>query len=401
MNILFIERACDGTIGGSHTCLYNLVNNLDRSKYNIWVVFYQNNAYVNKLRNIGVNVILLSRNALVYGNILIRKMRNWYRLVYKLRKELKYLLNENRIDLVVINNTIYDSKDILDVCNKLQIPVIVYERGYTNYHPSDIQLSKRIYASIAVSYAIKSNMEKQKYYADIRVIYDGISVNGHNNNFETKSCADIKVSIGIPIDSIIIGIIGNIREWKGQEYFVKAFLSLGEKFCNMYGLVIGGYGPEDVEYVDYVKNIAKESEVGRRLIFLGFRDDVPDLLKIMDVFVHTSIMPEPFGMVLLEAMSHRVPVIATNFGGPIETLENGNCGILVPPRNAKAIMDGVEKYLNDPLFRKEIVNRAYKRVENEFDLLRTVKSVDDLFQEIIGRSTRQKHIPPYGTFRLP
>jgi glycosyltransferase involved in cell wall biosynthesis len=161
-------------------------------------------------------------------------------------------------------------------------------------------------------------------------------------------------------------------------------MSLGERFSNMYGLVIGGSGVEDTEYVDLVKSLAENSEVGKRLLFLGFRNDAPDLLGIMDVFIHASIKPEPFGMVILEAMYHKVPVIATNFGGPVESLENGRCGIMVPPRDVNAIIDGVVKYLEDPTFRYQIVERAYERVINTFDLRKTVGEAEDLFQEAVA-----------------
>lgn len=385
MNVFFIEQACDGTVGGSHTCLYNLVNNLDRDKYKVWVGFYQYNSYVDKLRGIGVDVLLLQRNALVGGNTLIRKIRNWYRLIYKHRVELHEILSSHRIDLVVLNNSIAGGKDYVHVCNRYNVPLIAYERGFFQYKRSDISLSHRINASIAVSCAIQHNMLQQKYSGNTSVIYDGIATNTESPN-KISNNVDIKKKFGIPDNSIVIGIIGNIREWKGQKYFVKAFMSLGEKYCNLYGLVIGGHGPEDIEYVNCIKNIAKGSDVGERLIFSGFRDDVPELLKVFNVFIHASVEPEPFGMVILEAMFHKVPVIATNFGGPVESLANGECGILVPPRDEQAIIDGVEKYLSNPLFRAEIVNRAYKRVESEFDLRKTVDLVDDLFQDVVNRA---------------
>jgi glycosyltransferase involved in cell wall biosynthesis len=382
-NILFLEMAYDGTVGGSHVCLYNLVGNLDREKYKCCVLFYQENSFVEKFRRIGVNVDLIERLPVSDGNIFVRKLRNWYRLVYRQRKELSKIICRNRINLIVVNNSIVNCDDIISVSRKHKLPVIAYERGYLEYRSSDIRLSGRIFASVAVSNAIRENMENQKYRANTRVIYDGLPVDQMNSQ-EMTDPGHTKRGIGIPDDSIVIGIIGNIREWKGQEFFVRAFMSLGERFSNMYGLVIGGSGVEDTEYVDLVKSLAENSEVGKRLLFLGFRNDAPDLLGIMDVFIHASIKPEPFGMVILEAMYHKVPVIATNFGGPVESLENGRCGIMVPPRDVNAIIEGVVKYLEDPTFRYQIVERAYERVINTFDLRKTVGEAEDLFQEAVA-----------------
>jgi glycosyltransferase involved in cell wall biosynthesis len=382
MNILFIEIACDGTIGGSHTCLYNLVSHLDSSKYKSHIGFYEDNPYVNKFKKIGASVHIINRNPIIRGNVLIRKIRNWYRLVYKHRKEISTIIKINRIDLVVLNNTIRSSNDIIYICNKNSVPIIAYERGHLEYAKSDIKLTNSLFASIAVSKAIEDNMKSQKYNAAIRVIYDGLPIKGmpvHEDGWRIK---DIKHEIDIPEDSIVIGIIGNIREWKGQEYFVRALLSLGDKYKNMYGLVIGGHAAEDEEYLNHLRTLAESSDACRRVKFLGFRDDIPKLLNIFDIFVHASIRPEPFGMVLLEAIQNNIPVIATNFGGPVEILANGSCGTLVPPRDENAIAQGIERYLNDPSFRAETVKKAFSRFESCFDLKKTVCQVEALFQEI-------------------
>ncbi|HET6420070.1 MAG TPA: glycosyltransferase family 4 protein [Geobacteraceae bacterium] len=340
-----------------------------------------------KFRDIGVKVYIIKRKPCLSGNIVIRKMLNWYRLVYKQKKEFLRIINSHDINLIVINNSIINSNNILEVSSKLKLPVIAYERGYENYSRSHIRLSNKISSSVAVSHAIKNNMESQKYRASTRVIYDGLALKPVTCQ-QRERVGEIKREIGIPDDGIVIGIVGNLREWKGQEYFVRAFMSLGRKFENMYGLVVGGFGDESAEYVNFIKGIAEGSDVGKRLRFLGFRDDVQNLLGIMDVFVHASIRPEPFGMVILEAMYHKVPVVATNFGGPVETLENGRCGILVPPRDADAIIEGVEKYLKDPVFRDKIVERAYRRVTETFDLRRTVGLVEELFRETVPGANR-------------
>ena len=388
MNILFIEIASDGTVGGSHTCLFNLVSNLNSDKYKSHIGFYETNSYVDKFENIGVPVHLINRKPITHGIIFIRKLRNWYRLIYKHRKELAKILKQNKIDLVVLNNTIKYSNDIVSICNKNRIPIIAYERGHLEYNRLDIRLTNSIFASIAVSKAIESNMKKQQYRARTHVIYDGMPVHDRTNHFGRRNIADIKYDIDVPEDSIVVGIVGNIRGWKGQEYFVRAFMSLGEKYKNMYGLIIGGHGSEDDEYLKLLKNITERSEVGNRLRFLGFRDDVPELLRIMNVFIHASIKPEPFGMVLLEAMLYKVPVIATNLGGPIEILEKGHYGILVPPCDVDAIVDGVEKYLSNSTFREEVIEKAQKRVIEAFDQRKTIEMVEDLFHEAVANSNR-------------
>ena len=186
---------------------------------------YQTNSYVDKFENIAVPVHIIDLKPITHGNIIIRKMRNWYGLIYKHREKLCNILQQNKIDLVVLNNTINCSNDIVSVCNKNRIPIIAYERGYLEYTGLGIRLTNRIFASIAVSRAVESNMKKQRCAARTHVIYDGMPVHDKINHRGGRNNAEIKYEIDVPEDSIVVGIVGNIRVWKGQEYFVRAFLS--------------------------------------------------------------------------------------------------------------------------------------------------------------------------------
>lgn len=381
MNILIVERACDGTVGGSHTCLYNIVKRLNKDEFKTTIVVYQYNAFVEKMRSAGVEVLLFERKPHLNGHFIIRKLKNWYTLICMHKMRLTQLLLIRDINLVVLNNSIAGSSNYVAVSKILNIPVIAYERGYFRYTESDLRLTSQISASIAVSHSVHRNMVLQQYSAKTEVVYDGLPI--ETGFVKSKLIVtQTKKIYDLPEDSVVIGIIGNIKKWKGQEYFVRAFNILGKMYKNLHGLIVGGYGTEDEEYVIKIKEIAKNSEVNQRLHFLGFRDDVPDLLSIMDVFIHASIKPEPFGMVLLEAMSHRIPVIATNMGGPVEILLGGECGILVPPKNELAIVHGVVKYFEEEDFRKNMIEKSYARVRNVFDINMTVKNTSDIFKEV-------------------
>ena len=138
----------------------------------------------------------------------------------------------------------------------------------------------------------------------------------------------IKRELNIPADSNVIGIVGNVRSWKGQKYFIEAFILLSQKYQNLYGLIIGGWSDLDLDYLGALQKTIRESRLEKRILFLGYRNDTPALLSVLDVFIHASIQPEPFGMVLLEAMASKVPVIATKFGGPSRSLKRemrGTC----------------------------------------------------------------------------
>jgi len=387
MKIFFFDTCPDGTVGGSHACMYNLIRNIDPSEMNFTAGFYADNIYAQRYRDLGINVeIVPFTKPLKSRNIVLRKGLNWYRLEYKRGKYLEDYFQRNRFNLVVINNSIYSGLLFVRISKKMDIPIIVYERGFADYTKKQIKATADIQASIPVSDAVHQNLLRYNFRTKIiERIYDGIDP---SRFVLQRNPAAIKADLNIPPNSRIIGIIGNVKPWKGQQYFIDAFLQLAKKNDDLYGLVIGGWAEEDREFQAGLKETVTKAHLGNRLMFLGYRTDVPELLSIFDVFVHASRRAEPFGMVILEAMAAKKPIIATNLGGPIEILNKGECGILVPPKDGKAIGEASVKYLNKPDFRQEMADRAYERLLRNYHISQTVEKTVRLFKRIYDSRNR-------------
>ncbi len=388
-NIFFCETSNDGTVGGSHTCMYNLVRYFNRDHFRFTVGFFSENLYVQRYRDLGVDVSIMPtvppRKA---GLPLVRKAFNWYNREYKLEKYLFEYVQKNKFDILLLNNTVFESISFVNTGHRLRLPIVAYERGIMQYSAEHVIASARIDASIAVSDAILENMRKFKFKSKtIQLIYDGIDPTLFEGPFDR---AGIKKELKIPIDSKVIGIIGNVRHWKGQKYFIEAFKNLAPQYPDLYGLIIGGWSDADLDYLEALQEFVKDAGLDGRIQFLGYRKDTPALLSILDVIVHASIQPEPFGMVLLEAMAAKVPIIATRFGGPIEILDAGNCGALVPPEDGRAIAEECIKYFSDEIYRKNVVDKAYKRLSNKFLIHKTVEQISQLFETVLRNKIYQK-----------
>ncbi len=381
MKVFFCETFDDGTVGGSHACMYNLIYHMDRSKIHFTAGFYSDNIYVPRYRQIGVDVeILPFPKPAKQGNLVLRKAINWYNLDYKAREYLEGFFQERNFDLVVLNNSIYASLLFVRVCKRLKIPVIVYERGIGYFEKKHIEATEDIQVSIPISDAVHRFILSYHFRTKvIERIYDGIDPDSLTPQ---RSPAEIKKALSIPTNSRIVGIIGNIRPWKGQQYFIESFLQLASKYDDLWGLVIGGWGDEDREYQLHLKKMVERAGLQDRLVFLGYRTDIPNLLSVFDVFVHASIKPEPFGMVILEAMAAKKPVVATNIGAPVEILNKGECGALVPPKDGRAIAEACSKYLDDPVFTQRVVATAYKQVIQNFHICQTVTKTAKLFEKV-------------------
>jgi glycosyltransferase involved in cell wall biosynthesis len=381
MKIFYCETSNDGTIGGSHTCMYNLVRHFDRSRFRFTVGSFSENPYFQRYRDLGVDVAVLPivppRKE---GLFLARKAINWYRREYRLEKFLLPYLSGNRFDLVLMNNTILESTNFVHAAKRSGLPIVVYERGILEYRPKHIAASAQVDASIAVSGAILRNVREYKFESKIvDLIYDGIDPASFEGPFDR---AAVKRELKIPVDAKVIGIVGNVRSWKGQKYFIEAFRHMAGRYPDLHGLIVGGWSEVDRDYLDSLRRAVKEAGLEERILFLGYRKDTPPLLSILDVFIHASILPEPFGMVLLEAMAAGVPIVATRFGGPVEILDAGECGALVPPEDGKAIAEACIRYFEDCDHRKVKVEKARARLRDHFHIDATVRKVGALLDTI-------------------
>ena len=113
-----------------------------------------------------------------------------------------------------------------------------------------------------------------------------------------------------------------------------------------------------------------------RIHLLGFRQDVPQLMRLSHVVVHTSIAPEPFGRVIVEGMLACRPVVATQAGGTVEIIEDGVSGVLVPPGNAKALATVLADLLADPSKSNALATAGYAVALDRFSLRAMLEGIE-------------------------
>lgn len=136
------------------------------------------------------------------------------------------------------------------------------------------------------------------------------------------------------------GVVGRLAPWKGQDLFLRAFaraFPAGEERAVLVGGALFG---ED-EYAAQLPRLAARLGIADRVELRGHRDDVWTELARLDVLVHASVSPEPFGQVVLEGMAAGVPVIAAGAGGPAEILRNGETGVLYRPSDEPGLADAM------------------------------------------------------------
>jgi glycosyltransferase involved in cell wall biosynthesis len=164
-----------------------------------------------------------------------------------------------------------------------------------------------------------------------------------------------------PDRPLTVGMIGRLAPWKGQDLclraFAEAFPASGAR-CVFVGAALFGEGA----FERALSTLARELGVAERVDFRGFRLDVGAELRHMDMLVHASLIPEPFGQVVLQGMSARVPVIAPNAGGPAELITHGVDGVLYPMGDQAALAAAMRALADDPDRRVRIASAAVERV---------------------------------------
>ena len=179
-----------------------------------------------------------------------------------------------------------------------------------------------------------------------------------------------------------VAFVGRINRWKGYEIFVEAAGLVGQRNAGV-GFVVAGSPPEGEEWrEDDLRLRIDRSGLGRRIAVLGYCPDAPGLFDSVQIAVVPSLWPEPFGMVILEAMRSGCAVVAFNHGGAPEIVSNEVSGLLVPPGDVVALAAAIERLVVDESLRRRLGEAAERRVREDFTLERFRSSMQAVWDAL-------------------
>ncbi len=213
----------------------------------------------------------------------------------------------------------------------------------------------------------------------VTVVHNGIEVERYDPAMDGLP---FRRRYEIPSDAPLVGTVGRLRPWKGQDRFLRVLAQVWEAVPEVWGVVVGGapFGVED-GYPERLQRLAAELGVADRVVFTGHLDDVRPPLAAMDVFVHPGD-PEPFGLVNVEAMAMGKPVVAFAHGALPEIVVDGETGALVEPGDEAALAHAVTALLRSPHRRTALGRVGHRRVEQRFDIRRTVKGIETVYAHL-------------------
>jgi len=178
-------------------------------------------------------------------------------------------------------------------------------------------------------------------------------------------------------DQFVVGHFSRLSPWKGQHILIEALQYCPEAIV---ALLVGDalFGEQD--YVTQLHQQVAQLGLEDRVHWLGFRQDVPQLMTACDLVAHTSTAPEPFGRVIVEAMLCGTPVIAAAAGGATELIQSGVTGWLCPAGDAKQLATQITHCWQSPHEIKTIAQTAKHHAKTQFDLSITNRQIDELLK---------------------
>ncbi len=228
-------------------------------------------------------------------------------------------------------------------------------------------LSKMIDSStprpIAVSEAVSNQWKPKLKLAKMEVIHNGIPYDEFLKTYPTA-----KSELGLPVDKLIITMIGRINPGKGQFFFLEMASRISKTYPQCHFVLVGDPFP-GYEYIqDEIRFAIIEKGLSEKVIDLGFRTDIPKILAASDIFVLPSILPDSFPTVILEAMASGKPIVATRSGGASEMVLDGETGFLIPIGEVEKGVEGISKLIENEVMRLEMGKAGRFRVLKEYSL---------------------------------
>jgi len=243
-------------------------------------------------------------------------------------------------------------------------------------------LYKRVNKITAISTVIKNNLLDTCPVTEdkIRVIYNAVDT----NKFDPSKANRIKVreEFKIGYNETVIGMSARFTAGKGYEEFLHSAKILDGKFDNLKFVLVGepSYGEDD--YGDEIKKLVDELNLNDKVIFTGFRTDMPDIYSAMDIFAFPS-HSEAFGMALTEAMALNKPVVASNSNGVLDIVEDGKNGLLFQNKNVTNLTEKLEQLITSEGERENLGTAARKTVVEKFDLDKITNDFTDLYKSLM------------------
>ena len=293
--------------------------------------------------------------------------------VFRMIREVSRIIEKEQIDIVHARSRV-PGLIALFACRRTFRPLLTTCHGYyrKNFFGYCMGWGKQVIVS---SHAIGKHMLEDFEVAPerIRFIPRGVDLDQFTYRPFRRN----------PGGDATVGIIGRLTPLKGHVDFIRAISRVVRVFPKIKVLIVGDAPSEKVKYRQELELLVKRLGLHQTIEFVGISQDVPTLLKDLDLLVFASRTPESFGRVIIEAGACGVPVVATRVGGVVDILEDGKDGLLVPPTDPLAMSEAILRLLKDPPLAEAFSKRFREKVEKKYSLKEMIGKTIQVYQEAL------------------
>jgi glycosyltransferase involved in cell wall biosynthesis len=366
--------------GGAEKALADIALNLDHERFNVTVCATRSAGnYQPLLDAAGITTFVQGRNGRW-------DLAQWWKLARLLRRE--------HVD--ILHTHLFGSNTLGRLLGRLGgVPVIIAHEHWSTISPRQAQVDRLLYR-LSSHILVPSKASKQLVMQTEKIPASMISVlyNGVDTDRYTPPTPDARTEarheFGIPDDAFLIGLVGRLSPEKGGvDTLIRAVYRLYSQRPDVRLLIVGD-GPVRVELEKLNTELqARAQEPSSPVVFAGARQDIPQLLGAIDIFVLPSLN-EALPIVILEAMSVGLPVVATSVGGVPEIVQDGVTGLLVPPGAEDALLDALSRLAHDPMLRGKLAQAGREQVRANFTINQMARNVETIYEELIARKATSK-----------
>jgi glycosyltransferase involved in cell wall biosynthesis len=214
----------------------------------------------------------------------------------------------------------------------------------------------------------------------MEVVYNGVDIDEFDKQAHRT---DVRKEFSIKTDCLVVGTAGQILQTKGQDIFIKAASILRKQYAGDMKFLIAGTGESG--YVGRLVDLSKSLGIGDRVVFTGFRNDMPSVMSAMDIFVLATCLKEGLSRVIIEAMAAAKPVIATDIGGNAESVDNGTTGLLFPQGDETSLAIAMQRLLSDRGQSQKMGLAGRKKLEQDFNIEKNLCRLQAIYEELSCR----------------
>lgn len=384
--ILYLHAGAE--MYGADKVLLELIKGLDSKAFEAHVILPNDGILVKALKQVGAKVKVIDYPILRRKYFNPKGIFEYFTSYNHYSKKIADYAKENKIDLIHNNTTAVLEGIYLK--RKLRIPLIwhVHEIIVKPKAISDfINILMGRYADkvITVSEAVANHVKKSSFIKEdqVQVIYNGVD----NAIYHPMQAKPIREKFKIAVDATVIGMVGRVNAWKGQNDFLDAIIPILEKNPKAVAFMAGSAFEGEEWRVQELDARIASLPVAEQIKRIDYYANTNELYNMFDIFVLPSTNPDPLPTVVLEAMACGKPIVGYRHGGVCEMVEEDINGLLAKPNDSEALSRLIQNLIDNLEKISEFGQASMKRQKEMFSLESYVKNFSYIYIELLKGKT--------------